>query len=377
MDFLDGIRGIAALVVVVEHALESWVDGYTQWSIDTINMGRVGIVAFFMVSGYVIGLTLTHQTIRTFAIRRFWRLYPVYWLATIVWILVDLPNTNPFSAYSLFVVVANITMLQGAIPGLVGILGPAWTLGAELVYYIQTAAAKRVGLLRRSVYLGYGWLAVFVAMGIDNVARGSTSTAIVPLMLFFASLGYSLYLRDANGSRTWIGLMGAAIVVVPALSLPLLSSQAPDQLSWSVIGFNASHFVGIAVFLVARALRSRSFPKTILWLGSVSYALYVIHASVIRGLEYADLPGVAAIPIVVVLSLASAWLLHRTLEVPSIALGRRLSTRSAHPRFSNVGTASAGPTVESSDSHQPVNALQPTGAPSSQSDPTSKGARHE
>ncbi|WP_175470108.1 acyltransferase [Curtobacterium sp. MCBA15_001] len=154
MEFLDGIRGVAAFLVVIEHTAEAWVPGYTQWSIDTVNIGRVGIVAFFMVSGYVIGLTLSHQPVRTFAIRRFWRLSPIYWLATIIWVLVDLPDTDPSSSYSLFVIAVNVTMLQGAIPGLVGILGPAWTLGAELLFYVQTAVAKQANVLRGSVYLG-------------------------------------------------------------------------------------------------------------------------------------------------------------------------------------------------------------------------------
>ncbi|MFJ4221400.1 acyltransferase family protein [Curtobacterium luteum] len=327
LEFLDGVRGVAALLVVVEHALERWVDGYTQWSVDTINMGRVGIVAFFMVSGYVIGLTLTHQTIRTFAIRRFWRLYPVYWLATAVWVVVDLPHTDPVSSYGLFVVVANLTMLQGAIPGLVGILGPAWTLGAELVFYVQTATSKAIGLLRASVYLGYAWLALFVAMAAANAIRGGTATAIVPLMLFLASLGHSLHLRDSVGSRAWIGLMAAALVVVPAASVPLLSSQPGDLTPWSVVGFTASHVVGIAFFLVFRRLRFRTFPRWLLWLGSVSYALYVIHASVIRMVEYLALPAPVAVPTVVVVALGAAWVLHRFVEVPAIARGRRLSQR--------------------------------------------------
>ncbi len=367
LEFLDGVRGVAALVVVLEHALESWLDGYTQWSVDTVNVGRVGIVAFFMVSGYVIGLTLTHQTVRSFAIRRFWRLYPVYWLATTVWVLVDLPRTDPLSAYSLFVVVANLTMLQGALPGVTGILGPAWTLGAELVYYVQTAFSKAVGLLRASVHLGYAWLALFAAMAVSNAVRGSSFTAIVPLMLFFASLGYSLYLRDAVGSRAWIGLMASALVVVPACSVPLLSSQPADLAPWSLVGFNASHVLGIAFFLTFRALRAEPFPRWVLWLGSVSYALYVVHASVIRAVEYLALPGVVAVPVVVVIALGAAWVLHRFVEVPSITRGRRLSQR-----WSTEGTGGVRPPTRDRSGPAPraVGDHEPSGAPAGRPAPT-------
>lgn len=323
LDFLDGIRGTAALLVVLQHALEHWYPAFALWSSTYLNLGRVGIVAFFLVSGYVIGLTLTRQTIRTFAVRRLWRLYPVYWLATIVWIVVDLPSGR-FDDYGLFVIAANLVMVQGGIPGIAAILPPAWTLGIELLYYVQSAVAKAFGKLRLSVLLGYLWLACFGAMAGANAHLGTDFTGVSPLMLLFASLGLSIFIRDSQGGREWIGLLATAVTVVPVLSMMLLQEQ-PAGPQWEVLSFNFSNAVGIALFAAFYYRRSSPVMPAVLWLGAISYALYLFHAPVMSLIQRIDPPTALAVVLVVSVSLGAAWIVHRFVEQPSIEVGRRLS----------------------------------------------------
>lgn len=324
LDFLDGVRGIAAVAVVLEHALEAWVPGYSRVSLTYLSVGRVGVVAFFLVSGYVIGLTLSKQTIPVFVVRRFWRLFPVYWLVLAFAIVVDLP-TNPLVDPGVPVFLLNLTMLQGIV-ALPSILGSAWTLGPELLYYAQTSISKYLGKLELSVYLGYLWLALYGVLSLIGAAIGKELPATTPLMLFLASFGHSIYLRDTKGSRVWIGYLLSAAIVVPLCSIPLIASQDEPLAGYGIIGFNLSTAVGVALFAIFYFTRGVRVAPSLLWLGGISYALYLIHLPLIEVLRKAVVFAPWGIPLSVVFCVVIAWGAHRLIEVPLIRVGRSLST---------------------------------------------------
>src|SRR5690242_21176376 len=73
------LRFIAATGVVVHHS-----ELLARWN---IVVGSAGVDLFFVISGVVIGLsTPPEMSIREFLVRRFIRIFPLYWLATWVWI---------------------------------------------------------------------------------------------------------------------------------------------------------------------------------------------------------------------------------------------------------------------------------------------------
>src|SRR3954462_4323901 len=119
--FIDTLRGIAVLAVLLQHALEVIVQhhptGDYYWAFHDaigyyINFGRFGVVLFFFVSGFVIPFSFPNSAapVRDFAISRFFRLYPAYWTSLIVGLvtmqLLD-SKIYPFGQ-----IAANVTMLQ-------------------------------------------------------------------------------------------------------------------------------------------------------------------------------------------------------------------------------------------------------------------------
>ncbi|OIH95740.1 MULTISPECIES: acyltransferase [unclassified Curtobacterium] len=323
VEFLDAIRGVAAAAVVLEHALEAWMPEYTRYALQYLSVGRVGVVAFFLVSGYVVGMMLSTQDVRVFAVRRFWRLFPVYWLVLGVAILVQLP-THPATDDGILVLVANLLMVQGIV-ALPSVLGSAWTLGPELLYYVQSGLGKHLGHLDRTVYAGYAWLALYAAMSVTGYAIGKELPATTPLMLFLASFGHSIHLRERRGSRVWIGYACATLVVVPLCSAPLIASQQDPAHGYGLIGFNLSVWVGVLLFTVFSLRRSSRSVPSMLWLGAVSYALYLLHLPVIDGVRSVVPSPWAGVPVAVTLSVTAAWVVHRWFETPFIELGRRFS----------------------------------------------------
>ena len=83
---IQALRAIAAILVVIEHA-GSIDHHYTVLGISYIipqfSYGRIGIILFFAISGFVIALQ-RRKPIGTFVLHRLLRIYPSYWLATIV-----------------------------------------------------------------------------------------------------------------------------------------------------------------------------------------------------------------------------------------------------------------------------------------------------
>jgi peptidoglycan/LPS O-acetylase OafA/YrhL len=325
IEYIDGIRGIGAILVAIEHPLEIASPAYAEWSVRYVNLGRVGIVAFFLVSGYVVGLTLSQQSARAFGIRRFWRLYPVYWISTLLLILVMVARGEPVATVSTLTLIANIVMVQGFV-GLYSIHGAAWTLGIEIAFYAQSVFGKIIGRLGATVWLGLAWLTVFGVLGVANRVLGSGYTAVVPLMMFTASLGYAIY-RWEHGSRAPFRVLAPlALICVPIIGWLVEDDSKGNTSVWTPLGFNLSYAVGIAVFAVFYALRNRDTPSVILWLGSISYALYLIHVIILKALT-GIVPMQWLVFLTVAISLAAATILHRVVERPSISLGRRLSQK--------------------------------------------------
>jgi peptidoglycan/LPS O-acetylase OafA/YrhL len=335
--FLDCVRGVAASIVVLEHffglhtqhgtGLGSRPGTWGRWSVEYLSLGRVGVVAFFLVSGYVIPLSLERQSQRTFWIRRFFRLYPVYWLAVAAYVAVSWDALTDAGSLSAQRVVLNVLMVQGAI-GVVSILPPGWTLGIELVFYVQSAATALRRLLDKAVQLGWFWRGFFLLLCVGSHVSGHDLHPTFALLLFTAALGHSLHLRDEHRSRAWRWLFPAGAVVVP-IGAALSQGRTPaSEWGWQPLSYGLSWFVGVALFCAFYALRDRDLGRGLTWLGAISYSVYLTHPTVFALVaklwgrtSFATLVvGLVAVPLV-------SWALFVGVERPSIKAGRHLSRR--------------------------------------------------
>src|SRR4051812_44006338 len=85
LDFLDGLRGIAALAVFMAHAIHKVAPGFSAYYEPYFNMGNWGVVLFFLCSGFILPVSLERQgSLGRFWVRRFFRLYPMYWISVAI-----------------------------------------------------------------------------------------------------------------------------------------------------------------------------------------------------------------------------------------------------------------------------------------------------
>jgi peptidoglycan/LPS O-acetylase OafA/YrhL len=160
---LDALRGIAVLAVLFYHYSVAYDIHY---KIDGINKfhfryGFLAVELFFMISGFVILLTLEKSKRKTdFLVSRFSRLYPAYWSAMFLTITVlTLFPTPTLGHYTFKEIAVNFTMLQG-FTKLRLIDQVYWTLKMELTFYVIMYLIYLSRKLEKIIYICFPWLAL-------------------------------------------------------------------------------------------------------------------------------------------------------------------------------------------------------------------------
>lgn len=135
--FLDALRGVAALAVLVRHAANPVLAALGRGPLP-FDFGQFGVLIFFLISGFVIPISLERTGIREFWIKHVFRLYPLYWFSiAIVIALASTPIAHELTlslrAMSLGTLLLNLTMVQSLVlPDAPSLRGVYWTLARRL-----------------------------------------------------------------------------------------------------------------------------------------------------------------------------------------------------------------------------------------------------
>ncbi|HKY15747.1 MAG TPA: acyltransferase [Microthrixaceae bacterium] len=277
---LDALRGIAAMAVVVFHYSigfdgPDYFPGYEK-ALFAFGGGRYGVSLFFMISGFVILWSLERvRHVGEFAYSRFSRLFPPYWGSMLI-----------VSAYILFAEqvldagiddklgftwqqwLANLTMVPTWF-GQPELDGAYWTLSVEMTFYLVVGVLYMLGLTKpnRIVWTLLGAWVLDVGLGsLAVLASGESLSTIDDFMyLFIAGMAlFTLFQRPQQ--HRWIKLF--LVFSVPLVDL----SRSVDTAV--VVGAAIVVTMYLAVFGHLRVLES----KPLLWLGSISYSIYLVHA---------------------------------------------------------------------------------------------------
>lgn len=269
--FLALLRMALATIVVTSHV--GLINNAS--SLERIrNLGPLAaVMGFFMVSGYSIGHSYATRP-AGFARRRFWRIYPTFFVALglstapflIAGRIISLPHfTAVFPSNLDFVL--NWIPLESVIVAPISTNGPLWSLGLEVCFY---AAAPLVALLE-SV-----WIAVIICASALVYALG-------PRINFFRYEDVASVFNLA--AVAWAWLIGWMIYTNPGkrnltavlalLSAICMASNNRYGGFLSVLTVSGTAFVlGGQRFLPELRGRMRSLAT---WLGDLSYPLYVVH----------------------------------------------------------------------------------------------------
>ncbi len=320
-----------------------------EWMYQTAyaaDFGRIGVVAFFAVSGFVIPASFSHQGwfgLKIFWLRRFFRLYPAFWLSiplaiVSTWTLWDKP-------VSLMQVMANITLLPSLFHQL-PLQGLYWTLQVEILFYVIFSILFLMNLFNKVKPIA-GITGLFFIIFLFATFQGLiTSTTLISSPVKTVSLYLSIMFWGAL-YRFWhdkktkdiygifvLWTLPSTMIILTILALLLINTKYSDKIL--EVRFMVSHTLGCILFLTFAQLRNIQFRPLVI-LGEISYALYLFHPIVFFPIYWwAGRPSSAwirAMPLefwVVSMGLSSvlaAYLVHHWVELPAIRKGKEITQR--------------------------------------------------
>lgn len=372
---IEGLRGWLAWAVVLSHIAQvlgiGLHGGHEVW-LDYA--GETGVMTFIAISGFVIaGLVVDRkEPWSRYITRRAFRIFPAYWVAyaaaffALPLAIAALGHTpaallaDPAYNYDEVLrgwqaavagrpveqIGLHAILLQGVIPDSLwpysstAVLGPAWSLTLEWQFYLIAPAFVWMvsrDSSRMAVTLLVAALAVAFHMGVFGH---------YDLPSFLPGAGYIFLIGIAsrlNFERLKSAPVGPEIVPM-ALAVGILFPGIMFLAIWLCM---LAYLARREAWAASPAGRRLSGVMDVLfasrlaqWFGARSYAVYLVHFPIVMALSLPilrDVPGgtgpyfLAFLGAVIPLTLLSAELMHRLVELPFIALGARLARRAPKP----------------------------------------------
>jgi len=366
LHFLDALRGLAAMAVMFFHFFAQGVSplhgelagGLPSWLTQTIGHMFSGVDVFFVLSGFVIAFSMDGRTADlryagNFILRRSLRLDPPYWVAATLmlgYFLVLWPSNwhDFYLEYGgLRGIAVNLLYLQNlsSIYPAKSILDVSWTLCLEVQFYLTYLAILVAGhyvrlltprestFYRRAIVASL--VAIVAAWSLMQWAQAPSSNFAGRSWTFF--LGVAMYAALTRGIRT-------VVVAAPLTALGTLFLWRHD------IHGTATVLSAVAIYAAGTAGRLSTLLacRPLLYLGKISYSLYLLH--MVLGMNLISLLAQTPVghvasgwllwTLAVGVSIGGADLLYRLVEAPSNRLSRRFKKRgSSAPRLAAAGVA--------------------------------------
>lgn len=277
LDGLQAGRAVAATMVVVYHANNFVLplrlyDGEIAWR--GFGMGYAGVEFFFVLSGFI--MVHVHardfdrpERIPAFLSRRFFRIYPIYWvvLALLIAAYLAIGELAPAAARDPDKALADFLLLPGPDRPLLPV---AWTLQHEVMFYLVFClllASRRAGF------------AVLAAWAVGCLVYGLAGGDAYPAA-FLLSPYNILFLVGALVAAARAPLARPAVQATLAVGLCVFVVVGMSEQYLTPWSLTARTLVyGLAAALVVGALARRPFPvpRWIVGLGDASYAVYLVH----------------------------------------------------------------------------------------------------
>jgi peptidoglycan/LPS O-acetylase OafA/YrhL len=330
MSQLDGLRALAALMVIVHHELP-----HSPVS-RMVDVGAAAVWLFFVLSGFLITgiLVKSRRTAersgasrlgvaRSFYARRFLRIMPLYYLVVVASFAMNLPGARRYIAWD---ALYCSNLLRSFVPGVAVAQAHLWSLCVEEQFYLIWPAMI--------LLLPWRWLvaAAWMMVALGPLSRLAFASAIPTAAGSYLSttscldclgLGALLALRTGSVQRCvavplWLGaslLVSCWVMCWFGVGWKAMTTIRPFSYSvvfaW-LIGRAAHGFTGAGGrFLACRPL---------VYLGSISYGLYVYHAAIPAFLGHWRLPwpdrSLARLFMVLVLSITFASVSWFAIERP-------------------------------------------------------------
>jgi len=315
---LDGLRGIAIFLVILCHYIGGNPPGLrhslTRRIAEVLGLGSIGVDLFFILSGFLIGGILlssrsSPKYYKTFYLRRFFRIIPIYylWLAIFglamlaaktwnVWGGIEFHTVVPFWSYFIFLQ----NYFQGATWAQVYWLGPLWSLAVEEQFYLLAPPVVRKLSPTRLLKVLSGVLvfSLLLRLFLSSMYGANydywgiiASTDWMPCRADDLALGMIVAVLWANPQSrarlqqrrnvSYAGLFSCAV----ALLAMFYWIMKPDSFVTATVARTVIGFFFVFLLMIALTDKDGLLGTVFRWrplreLGKVSYCVYIIHQAV-------------------------------------------------------------------------------------------------
>ncbi|WP_460608386.1 acyltransferase family protein [Hymenobacter terrigena] len=281
---LDYLRGLAAFGIMVYH-YSSWSFGEQAASSFLGRVGIYGVAIFYILSGQTLSyiysskLQLTTTELREFYNKRFFRIFPLLWLATLFSIAISKHIPNGID------LLLNLTGLFGLFKWDTYFATGAWSIGNELCFYI---AFPLLVYLIKKFKRGF-FLVLVSAFGISGYFAFNRLYSNLPLsaqwhtytnplnqfLFFLGGVAIGNFISPPR-MKGWLSLILGLIGFTAFVLIPIQGNAIALVTGSNRLFFTSSCFL-ICYSFFSLVHTSSPVDKPLLMLGQASYSLYLLH----------------------------------------------------------------------------------------------------
>jgi peptidoglycan/LPS O-acetylase OafA/YrhL len=331
--FIDAVRGVAACAVMLQHSLyASKLLGdfpnakLTGFIPNWLELGETGVVAFFLVSGFVIPLSLEKTAnFRLFWLHRLLRIYPLYISVFLLGLVLDRGRSIHGPAGFLKSVGAHLLLIQEYVH-VKNFVGGSWTLSLEMVWYIVLSGLLLLSINKRIRPLVVGSVAVSaVSWAVCGTGHHVPMGRLSMLLCCVTGLLCYRYEQGSLPKAAFLRLLGLmSCLIMLNIVVGDVIFPAPHPTSTFAMVFDSWSLAAV-VFFVPFATRKSDFWRhsTLAYLGRISYSIYLLHPVVLSLFAMVRVEGIGLVVGTFVVTILCSTASYRFIESPPIRFGHR------------------------------------------------------
>jgi exopolysaccharide production protein ExoZ len=292
------LRAVAALMIVLHHAMNEThlaaqkVGGSFAWQF--VLPLEAGVDLFFVISGFVMVFASRDMfgsagSILPFLRRRLARIAPIYWLTTLLFLALSFSGLSPMSRPlpSADEIIATFLFLPYARPDgyLQPVYGLGWTLNYEMFFYLLFALALP---LPRERAVPAVVIVLMLLVGVGQIVPASMTAPYFWTRSIILEFGFGMIIGHMALTGVQPSRAAAALLGIASLAWFALGSLAPKLLPDRALLYGLpSALLVIAALAFEDDGQGHPAIRLLTRLGDASYALYLLHPFVLRGLAVA------------------------------------------------------------------------------------------
>jgi exopolysaccharide production protein ExoZ len=275
------LRFFAAFIVVVYHTSLA-LDVYGMSSLSGANfadffaLGEAGVHIFFVISGFIMVYTTIesdrgYNSAAVFMYRRFIRIYPIYWVVCIFYVIFHYSLLQPYD-----ISISDFLKALMLWPGYSAkIIGPGWTLSYEIYFYLCFSVTLLVPAISGLIALTIGMLFLIILGFVFDLRSKELQVLTNPLLLeFLLGAWIAVFCLSRYRLPTRLADLSIAVAVIMFLVPAWLDvGSVPSVL---LMG-GPSALLILGCVMRERDGRLPSFVRSWSALGNGSYSLYLLH----------------------------------------------------------------------------------------------------